>query len=294
MPKYYDIDVSLWRAFLAISETGSITASASSLFRTPSAVSMQIKRLEEMIGKPLFIRHNTGLTLTLTGERLLVYAKKICQLNDEVFHSVTCNEDEVIKLGMPDDYASTFLPSILESYYHSQANVHVEVTCKTSGRLMPLITAGKLDIAITCELSGQPNGTIIGKETLHWIGHPNFRKGLPDCIPLVLFAEGCACRSIALDRLEQSGKSWRIIFSSESNAAVYGAIRAGAGVMVSEAMLIPEGIAILDTVDALPQLPSINIVAHIRSGQPTLATTRLLKHIEAGFKQTSGYVTAYG
>lgn len=285
MPKYYDIDVSLWRAFVAISETGSITASASSLFRTPSAISMKIKRLEEMIGTPLFTRHNAGLTLTVTGEQLLVYAKKICKLNDEVFQYATRKGEEVIKLGMPDDYASTFLPDILEGYYQNQADIHVEVICKTSGRLMPLVTAGKLDIAVVCELSGSPGGTVIGRKTLHWVGHPDFRKGLPSCIPLVLLAEGSTCRGIALDQLEHGGKSWRIVFSSESNAAVYGAIRVGAGITVSEAMLIPEGTVILDALDALPRLPSINIVTHMKAGQPNLAATRLLEHIETAFKQ---------
>lgn len=294
MPKYYDVDVSLWRAFVAICETGSIAASAASLFRTPSAVSMQIKRLEEMIGKPLFVRHNTGLTPTLTAERLLVYAKKICTLNDEVFQSVTSKEDEVIRLGMPDDYASTILPTILKGYYQSQANVHVEVMCKTSRQLMPLLAAGKLDVAVVCEAVRPSGGTLIGTESLHWIGHPHFRDGLPDCIPLVSFSEGCVCRDIALDRLEQGGKAWRIIFSSDSNAAVYGAIRAGTGLMVSEAMLIPRDTAILDEFGVLPKLPPIYIVAHTKSGQPTLATTRLLRHIEAGFRHAGDCAVAYG
>lgn len=281
MAKYYDIDTSLWRSLVSISKTGSLTATAALLFRTPSAISMQIKRLEDLVGARLVQRHNTGVTLTTAGIGLLEYATKILKLNDEAFHSIENLDHEIIKIGMPDDYAAAFLPQILERFYKVHPNVHVEVTCKTSRELLPLLSGRKIDMAVVGQPQDQPGGITLRKEQLHWVG--KLRSALTDCVPLVTFNEGCICRDIALEALEKYGLNWRIMFSSHNNAAIYSAVRAGIGITVSERMLIPEGVGKLENVALLPPLPAIHISVHFSSNQISVAASQLLEEIKKTF-----------
>ncbi|MGV8894362.1 MAG: LysR family transcriptional regulator [Burkholderiaceae bacterium] len=282
MPKS-NIDITLWRALLSISETGSLTATAEILCRTPSAISMQIKRFEELVGVRLFIRQNTGIILTTAGKDLLDdYGKRIIELNDDVFRMVNRPEVEVIRLGMPDDYAALILPTALATYYESFQNVEVQLTCKTSHDLIPLAFPGKLDLVIIGQPSSQSGGIFLRTETLHWVCSRNRPVDLSECIPLVVFSKGCVCRNVAQDTLSRAGRRSRIVFSSKNNCAIYSAVRAGAGITVSEKLFIPSDVCEIHGVN-LPELSSIDIVAYTSADSPTSATLALLDHIRRAF-----------
>src|SRR5579883_3032512 len=159
-----DLDVGAVRAFLAVVETGGFTRAAARLNRTQSAVSMQIRRLEESLGGRLFADRKQ-LTLTLAGERFLPHARKIVALNDEAIsngdiHSISGR----VTIGTPDDYAGSFLPSVLKKLATTHPRVEVNVECALSLDLIKAVDAGSLDLAIVTRPANLRRGTTVRQE----------------------------------------------------------------------------------------------------------------------------------
>src|SRR5882724_819394 len=149
------IDVDQLRTFIAIAETGSFTRAADVVHKTQSAVSMQMKRLEERIGRPVFARDGRASKLTEDGERLLDYARRIIKLNVEALAAFS--DAELIgrvRLGVPDDYADRYLPEIMARFSRAYPSVELTVTCEPSVELVERIAANTLDLAIVTDCVG--------------------------------------------------------------------------------------------------------------------------------------------
>lgn len=148
-----NIPTELLRTFLAIVDGGSFSQAAEHVHRTQSAISMQIKKLEEILGKPLLNRDRKASTLTADGQILANYARRILQLNEEAVSLLKCPElTGWIKIGLPDDYASRFLPEILARFSRTHPRVQVQVTCEPSGRLLQTLKRGEIDLILTTTL----------------------------------------------------------------------------------------------------------------------------------------------
>jgi DNA-binding transcriptional LysR family regulator len=209
------LDVDLLRTLVAIADTGSFNRAARAVFRTPSAVSMQMKKLEEQIGRPLFAKDGRSVVLTPDGEALVGYGRRILKLTQEALQRFRAPDIEgTIRLGTPDDYAGRFLPEILARFAASHPNIEVDVTCLPSHDLIERVSEGGVDIALVSSGHGQSAGVIVHREQLVWAGlrHGCAHEGRP--LRLALSHLGCCWRRMALEALDRAGVPYRIAYSS--------------------------------------------------------------------------------
>src|SRR5215210_7240139 len=159
------LDIDQLRTFVAISDTGSFTKAADIVHKTQSAVSMQMKRLEERLGRPVFERDGRASRLSEDGERLLDYARRIVRLNSECLASFAeADLTGRVRLGLPDDYADRYLPEILGQFSRSNPRAEVTVVCEPTPMLRERLEAGDLDLAIITHVDGRDSSEIVRVE----------------------------------------------------------------------------------------------------------------------------------
>ena len=196
------LEPELLRSFVAIAETGSFTAAASRVHRTQSAVSMQIKRLEELLGRALFVREGRSVSLTRDGDTLLAHARRILRSHGEALAAF--DRDALageVTIGAPDDYASTFLPRILARFAENHARVHVNVVCQPSVELLRRLAERTVDLALVTQGSGERGGTVVHHEPLVWVTSARHRVHEQEPLPLAIFEPGCSFRRAATESL---------------------------------------------------------------------------------------------
>jgi DNA-binding transcriptional LysR family regulator len=259
------LDIDQLKTFVAIAETGSFTRAAEIVHKTQSAVSMQMKRLEERIGSPIFERSGRASKLTDEGERLLDYARRIVKLSAEALSSVAkTNLSGRVKLGVPDDYADRYLPEIMARFSRSHPDVELTVHCAPTIELVELIDRGELDLAIvTHDASNRPS-EVIRRERMLWVTSNRHAVHQEEPLPLALTRpisaeRECPWRRAALPRLDDMGKPYRILYTSRNSAALGAAVLAGLAVSVFPESAIRPGMRVLGPSDGFPALPSFDI-----------------------------------
>lgn len=258
-----DLEIDLLRSFMAVAAHLNFTKAAQSVSRTQSAVSLQIKRLEEIVGKPLFERTRQSVSITPTGEALKVYAKRILMANDTALSQIRHPEAEGrVRIGAPDDYATLVLPRILSIIGTEHPRLQIEVVCENTPDLLRMIQSGDLDVAIGVHTPEAVSGQIICFEPLHWVAAPNYTDDPETALSLVLWPQDCASRIVALDALKQTERKWRVTYSTRSIGLIEAALVSGSGVGVMEASCIPASLRIVDGQIGLPPLPDIAISVH--------------------------------
>lgn len=258
------LDTELLRTFVAIAETGSFRAAAKRVFRTPSAVSMQIKKLEETLGRSLFLREGRQVTMTADGETLLGYGRRMMKLNDEaVARFVVPSVEGCVRLGAPDDFGTRFLPNILARFAAVHAAVDVEVLLEPSAVLLERLDDGGLDLTLITANQGQRpkrDGEIMFAEALVWAG---LRGGIAwehEPLPLALATHGCPWRQAAMNALDRAGKSYRIAYGSPHCAGQQAAMLADLAIAPFPASLIEPPFRRLGASEGLPSLPNYQIL----------------------------------
>jgi len=228
------LDIDQLRTFMAIAETGSFTKASDVVHKTQSAVSMQMKRLEERVGKPIFARDGRASKLTEEGERLLDYARRIVKLNMEAIASLANAElSGRVRLGVPDDYADRYLPEIMARFSRTHPNVELTVVCDPSPDLIDRIDTGDLDLAIITDCESINRETeIIRREQLLWVGSSRHSVHLEEPLPLALGRQTCNWRQEAMAQLQAIGRPFRILYTSSNGTAVSAAVLAGHAVAV--------------------------------------------------------------
>ncbi len=281
MPHALDID--LLKTFIAIADNGSFTRAADEVHKTQSAVSMQMKRLEEAVGRPLFVRDGRQSRLTADGESLLDYARRIVKLSDEAVLSFS--EPEIaglVRIGTPDDYADRFLPPILAWFSRTHPHVQLQVECRPSVELVELTRSGRLDLSLVTFGSGIFEGEVIRKEQLVWVTSARHCVHEEDPVPLALSHTGCAWRSLALDSLEAVGRETRIALSSPNSAAMAAAVLTGLAVSAIPESTTRPGMRILSEADGYPDLGDFDIgLVRSREDLPGAAHA-LAEHLREG------------
>lgn len=237
------VDIDLLRTFLAIAETRSFSRAADRVFRTPSAVSMQMKKLEETLGATVFMRDSRSVSLTPDGEMLLGYARRIIALSNEMMARFVMPEMEgTVCLGAPDDYGSRIMPHLLQRFAETHPNVRVNVIIESSDKLLPRFAAGDLDVMIyTCQDSDAPAsaGAVLLEEDLVWAGVKGGCAWERDPLPLSMWEQGCAWRQQAIDGLAQVNRVYRVAYMSAHTLAQRAAI-------VSDLAVAPFPISFID------------------------------------------------
>jgi DNA-binding transcriptional LysR family regulator len=277
------IDPDLLRAFVLVAEGGSVTRAAMRVGRTQSAVSMQMRRLEELLGQPLLLRGPRGLSPTPHGLWLLERARRLLALHDEIVTNFRSPEiSGPVRLGSPDDYALLWLPGILAGFAEAHPAAEVEVVCLPSVDLVRCFGKGELDITL---LSAGNEGPGVQAERmwrgpLRWVGAAARPVHLMRPLPLVL-SHGCTWCQAATEALDASAVPWRIAYSSASQTGTHAVVLAGLGVTVGLSEALPAGLRLLGPEDGMPALPELEIVLLHRAGA---AAEALAGHIRAGFR----------
>ena len=224
------LEVDLLRTFVAISETGSFAAAAKRVHRTPSAVSMQMKRLEELLGQPLFEKSGRSIAVTRQGELLLGYSRRILHLNEETIARFRLpNLSGRLRFGAPDDFGTRFLPTILARFAATHPDVSVEVVLRPSIDLIQWLERDALDMALVTTNADAPahaRSRIVFTEPLHWFGRKGGVAKTRRPLPLALSSQGCVWRAGALTALDRLGASYRISYESDASQAQLAAMQA--------------------------------------------------------------------
>lgn len=214
------LDIDLVRTFVAIADSGSFTAAASDVLRTPSAVSMQMKRLEDLLGRPLFNREGRSVALTADGEALLGHARQLLRVNEEaVSHFLVPPVEGRVRFGAPDDFGTRFLPNILKRFAATHPKVEVSVVLTTSVKLQEQLKNDGIDLTlVTSEESagGAFPGRAIYAEPLIWVGVKGGRARNAEPLPLALSDHGCVWRAAALRSLDHAKRPYRIAYTCEN------------------------------------------------------------------------------
>lgn len=248
--------------FLAVVETGSFTKAALKVKRTQSAITQQITKLEQTLGKRVFTR-GKQIKLTHDGELFLPYANKILALHLEVVDRFKHPELEgEIFFGLPEDFAAMFLSDVLTDFSMLHPRILMNVECDLTLNLFNRFKKGAFDMVLVKMSRPEdfPYGVEVWSEPLEWIGKPDYIKSLDKKKPiqLVLSPEPCVYRASALKALEQAGMSWRIAFISPSYAGITAAVNAGMGVTALPRTMIPEKLEIIQG-KRLPALSDIHV-----------------------------------
>ncbi len=257
------LEIDLLRAFVAVAAHRNFTLAGQEIGRTQSSVSLQIKRLEDIVGKRLFIRTRQSVSITHSGETLLVYAKRILAVNDEALsHILQPDAAGLVRIGAPDDYATFLLPPVLSAIAQEHPRVQFEVSCDNACDLLPMLDLGQLDIVIATHQTNAVAGQITRYEPLHWVAAPGYTDDPDTPLSLILFPPGCVCRDIVLDSLKRIDRSWRIAYSTRSIGLMEKAMLEGSGVSAMEKSVIPNTLKIIDQQVDLPPLPDVAISVH--------------------------------
>jgi DNA-binding transcriptional LysR family regulator len=270
-----NLDTDLLRAFVAVADSASFTRAGERLGRTQAAVSQQVRRLEDTVGKRVFERDTHGVRMTRDGEVLLAYARRMLTLNDEVLALMHRSPTVAsVRIGTPDDYATMLLPEILARFNAAYPEVMVEVVCDNSPDLVAEIEKGRYDLALVTRKAGEAGGELVRQEPVSWVAPPLDPASPPghraveslDPLPLALFPKGCVVRDLAVAALDGIGRDWRVAFTSKSVVAVHGAVMGGLGVTAMEACTIPPSLRPLGGAEGFPGLPDVDIALHRARG----------------------------
>ncbi len=274
------IDVDQLRTFIAIAETGSFTKAAEVVNKTQSAVSMQMKRLEERIERPIFARDGRASKLTEDGQRLLDYARRLVKLNVETLAAFSDGQlSGRVRLGVPDDYADRYLPEIMARFSRAYPAVELSVLCEPSVDLLERIDANEIDLAIVTNCSSKRTSETFRRERLLWVTSNRHSTHTESPIPLALGRPSCAWRRIAIEQMETIGRPFRVLYSSSNAGAVAAAVLSGFAVSVLAESGLRPGMRVLTAADGFPELPSCRIGLVRNPHETSALADALAEHI---------------
>jgi DNA-binding transcriptional LysR family regulator len=274
------LDVDQLRTFIAIAETGSFTRAAEVVHKTQSAVSMQMKRLEERIERPIFARDGRASKLTDDGQRLLDYARRIVNLNME---TIAAFSDAAlsgrVRLGVPDDYADRYLPEIMARFSRVYPAVELSVLCEPSIDLLERIDANEIDLAIVTNCETKRAAETFRRERLLWVTSNRHAIHTEERVPLALGRPTCSWRRSAIERMESVGRPFRVLYSSSNAGAVAAAVLAGLAVSVLPESGLRPGMRVLTAADGFPELPGCRIGLVRNAHESSALADALAEHI---------------
>lgn len=271
-----NLDMDVLRTLAVAMDLGGFAKAANRLGRSQSAVSLQMRKLEERVGRPLFRRQGRGLSLTDSGEVILDYARRILALNDQALSAARGVAIEgVVRFGVPQDLGDAWLPPILARFARAYPAVVIEAHVERTGRQLEGLRQGELDLALIWGNPHLPRGTIVRRLPMRWIGRRDFVCEHGRDVPLAVFESPCVFRQPAIDVLKRAGRSWHIAFTSPSLAGLWAAAAAGLGVTVRTPLGVPPSLVLLDRSSGLPKLPETCLSLYAAKETLTPAVARL-------------------
>lgn len=290
MSRDINLDLDLIRTFVTIADTRSFTRTGERLGRTQSAISLQVRRLEDRLGVKLLARDPRRVGLTEAGEAFLPKARRLLRVNDEILAELTGEDLEgEVRLGAPEDFATVYLPDILGSFARAHPRVALAVTCDLTLNLLDRLQAGALDLALVKrEPLGPDLGVRVWREPLVWVAADRAVLKPEAPAPLVIAPAPCVYRRRAVAALEARGRTWRAAYTSPSLAGQHAALRAGLGLTVLPREMVPDDLVLLGEADGLPPLEDAEIALLKARGGAPRAADRLAEFILASLDRRAG------
>ncbi|MES2666829.1 MAG: LysR family transcriptional regulator [Pseudomonadota bacterium] len=282
------LDSDLMRAFLAVADTGSITGAADRIHRTQSAVSMQIRRLEESLGQPLFHRLPRGVALTPRGEQLMPYARRVTSLLDEA--ATALREKPLIgpvRIGIPDEYAETVLPRALAAFSERHTGVEVTVRCDFTSPQLAALTADQLDLAVIYDSSHTSGDEVLCIDPTVWCTSITHGQHLQAPVPVGVYFRSDWCRDFALRSLDQQSIAWRAAFECDTSGSLRIAARAGLAITPISRSTIPPGCRELTAEDGFPIVDRARVVLRRNPRGTSPAIDGLAEMLREAFRPLS-------
>jgi DNA-binding transcriptional LysR family regulator len=276
----HSLEIDLLRSFTVVAEVRALSRAANRIGRTQSALSQQMKRLEEIVDQPLFQRTGRGVVLTNPGERLLVHAQRMLRLHDEAMADLSGKGlSGTIRFGCPDDYAAAFLPHILRRFSSQYPHALVEVICAPTPRLLKQLERHALDLAMISWPEDVSNGDIIRREPLVWVGYPGLDPVHFNPLPLALSDPDTPDHVAACEALQRAGRAYRIAYASSSLAGLTALVRSGQAFAVITQTAVAPDLYIHNGDPALPPLPILGITLKFERERPSHLTEIFAEHI---------------
>ncbi len=275
-----NLDIDLLRAFATVADVGGFTRAADLLLRRQSTLSLQIKRLEDALSHRLLERSSRRVRLTAEGEALLPHVRQMLDLNDRIVGRL--NEPALagnVRLGTPEDFATTHLPNVLARFAQAHPGVQLEVTCDLTLNLMTRFRRGDFDLVLVKrEPERSDRGVRVWREPLVWVAAERLTFPGQGPLPLVLSPPPCVYRKRATDSLNAARRPWRIAYSCASLAGQHAAVKAGLGMTVLPKDMVPAGLAAIERREGLPDLHDTEI-ALLSARKLSAPARRLHEHI---------------
>lgn len=278
-----NLDMTALRSFVAVADTGGVTRAAGLLHLTQSAVSMQLKRLEESLDTALLDRSGRTIGLTSQGEQLLGYARRMLLLNDEIHGRLTATEFEgEVKLGVPHDIVYPVIPNVLRQFAMSYPRVKVQLVSSFTRNLMDEFARGEIDLMLTTEDSVGQGGETLTRIPLVWVGAPGGRAWKQRPLRLA-FEQRCIFRQFVQRRLDDADIPWEMVVESNSSRTIEATVSADLAVHTMLEGTQPRYFEQIDHGGNLPSLRKINVNLYRADLQDGPVLADLAKLIKDGF-----------
>lgn len=257
-----NLDLDTLRTLVVAHDRGGLAQAAEYLGRTPSAISLQMKRLQEDLGVAIFRKRGRGLALTEAGETALSHARRILLMNDELLDTMQgAKLAGQIRVGCPQDFAS-ILPSILSHFASLYPRMQIELHIEGNATLIEAIEKARLDVAVVIGHEDHANAQTIGRLDLLWIASSSFSPPRTQPMPIAVLGPQCAFRARAVQALEAANIPCRIAANSPSLNGLWAALLGGLGVTARTALNLPESLVSAESLYGLPALGSMPVTLH--------------------------------
>lgn len=281
-----NLDLGALRSFVAIVETGGVTRASTHLNLTQSAVSMQLKRLEEALGQGLLERSRKGMTPTAAGEQLLSYARRMLDLNDEVWGRMTHNAFEgELTLGAPCDVIYPHVPEILRRFARDYPRVRVILNSSNTHQLKQEFAAGGVDVTLTTEWRPDPRAEVLQVSPLVWVGAPDGAAWRQRPLPLA-FEVGCIFRPWVQRALDDAGIGWTLAVESMSTRTIEATVSADFAIHAAIEFNVPPQFEVIEHGGALPPLPATQVAMYVTDGPKAALAARLAEIVRDAWVST--------
>lgn len=271
-----NLDLDILRTLIVAHDLGGYGQAAARLGRTPSAVSLQMKRLQEVAGASLFRKDGRGVALTEAGEIVLRYGRRMLALNDELLHAVRgAALAGSVRLGCSQDFAETVLPEVLSQFTRLYPLVQVEVRIEGNAAMVDAVEQGQLDLALAVGQADRVTAETVGTIELVWIAGEGFAPRAGHPLPLVLLGPQCAFRKEVIQKLDEAQIAWRIAAVSPSLAGLWASAMGGLGITARSALGLPKSLVWNRKMFDLPALAVFPVTLHTRQGALSEGVERL-------------------
>jgi DNA-binding transcriptional LysR family regulator len=274
-----DLQIDWLKSFVAAVDAGTLSGAAIEVHRSQSAMSMQLKKLESAAGCRLLVRGARQLELTHEGQTLLGYARRVLDLHAEAQAALQGDSvSGLVRLGVPDDYASKYLTPVLKRFAPRHGGVEIQLDCEQSTSLIPRVARGELDLALVSR-DHVRRGTLLFHEPMVWVGSTQFDVWSRNPLPIAVYEEASLGRRSAIQSLALQGRPYKVVYNSSSLAGQIAAVESGLAVAALTQCSAPAHLQVLGAAHDLGPLEPMQVALYRSSASRGSKAVDSLHHM---------------